>query len=328
MSEAWTTAELIVDVRRQGGLSDDDPDSSDAEILTALNRAQKTIFVPAIRKVRAEYYVTHAEQTLVADQGEYRIPNRAATNSVRQVFFVDSSGRFNELTPVSLGDIIRYPTPGRPVRYAVKDDRLVLLPAPSSALGTLRILFERRPSTLISTSGIQTVVTAGVSTGQGNTVSGVDYLLTTSGLESALGGSILDIVRAKPPFSLSIRDGLGTFASIVILGPPTDFLVFTSGSWDNLPDTGDYLCPAGETCIPQLPVELHPMLALAAAVKLTRPQDIELARELQVELDMDLPRVLASLAPRQQGKQQKLRSDKSYLRRGLGTPRGGFQDWE
>lgn len=320
MAEAWTTDELIDDIRAQGSLSEDDPAYSDAACISAANRELKRLFVPSVRKVRAEYYVTHVDLTLVADQSLYRIPHRAATNSVRQVFWLDSSGRVQaELTPVSLADHVDYTNrPGRPAKYTIKDDHLVLLPAPSSALGTLRVLYERRPSSLILVSSAQAI------TSVVEISSGV-FIIETDGTESAFHGDVGDIVRAQPPFSLAMRD-----VTLAQPAPPfASLLQATASSWDTDPAVGDFVCAAGESCIPQIPVELHPLLALASAVKLLRPIDADGSRELQAELDLSLPQVLASLAPRQQGKQIKLRSTSSYLRRGMpGRGSSGFADWE
>lgn len=314
MAEVWTADELVTDIRAQGSLSEDDPAYSSANCIAAANRELKRLFVPAIRKVRAEYYVTHVDYTLVADQAEYRIPHRAATNSVRQVYWLDSADRVNELNPVALGDAIDYSSrSGRPAKYTVKDDRLVLLPAPNAALGTLRVLYERRPSSLVLLASAQAVTAVIVDSG--------NWFVTTDGSEAAFDDLTVDIVRSKPPFSLAVRD------ATVDLGLGT--LGFTPKSWDILPAVGDFVCLAGESCVPQIPVELHPLLALASAVKLLRPVDREAAMELQTELDLDMPKVLASLAPRQQGKQQKLRSKSSYLRRFVDSGGGsGFSDWE
>jgi hypothetical protein len=316
VAEVWTTDELVLDIRRQGSLSPDDPAYSDANCIAVANGELRRTFVPAIRRVRGEWYVTHVDVTLVADQAEYRIPHRAATNSVRQVFWLDTSSRIvGELTPSPLGDAIDYGSRGgRPAHYTIKDDRLVLMPFPNTALGTLRIMYERRPSTLVLLSSAQTVTDV--------FMTGALVSIRTNGAETAYDTLSIDVVRSKPPFSLAVRDSTVTVALSVILSPPA--------SWDSLPEVGDYVCLAGESCVPQIPVELHPLLALATAIKLLRPTDAEYSRELQTELDLSLPAVLASLAPRQQGKQQKLRSTSSYLRRNLPGrgARGGFEDWE
>lgn len=317
MAETWTTSELIDDIRAQGALSSDDSAFSDANCLAAANRALKAIFVPAIRSIRAEYYVTHVDETIVADQAEYRIPHRSATNSVRQVFWIDSASSKHELHPATVGETVEYERTGRPVRYAVRDDRLVLLPTPNAALGTLRILYERRPSSLVLVSSCQDITAVGVE--------GSETAVILSGTESTFDNLSVDIVRCKPPFSLAVRDA--TFDKQTVFD--VDYLVYTPASWDTTPAVGDYMCLAGETCFPQIPVELHPMLALASAIKLLRPIDREYSLELQTEFDIQCPRILSSLTPRNQGRSQKLINPDSMLRRGTSSRWGsGFSDWE
>ncbi len=319
MAETWTTSELIDDIRAQGALSSDDSAFSDANCLAAANRALKAIFVPAIRSIRAEYYVTHVDETIVADQAEYRIPHRSATNSVRQVFWIDSASSKHELHPATVGETVEYERTGRPVRYAVRDDRLVLLPTPNAALGTLRILYERRPSSLVLPSACQDITSVDTTTDS----PAVGIIL--SGTEATFDDLRVDVVRCKPPFSLAVRDALVDKKTVFAI----DYLQYTPNSWDSTPAVGDYMCLAGETCFPQIPVELHPMLALASAIKLLRPIDREYSLELQTEFDIQCPRILSSLTPRNQGRSQKLTNPDSMLRRGTSSRWGsGFSDWE
>jgi hypothetical protein len=306
-------------------MSADDPDFTDSELIAVANRVMERRFVPLIRKVRADYYVTWEDQDIVADQQDYRIPVRSTTNSVRNVVWVDDTGRERVLDPVALTDRHMYATTrGYPTAYAVQDDYLVLLPAPSAATGTLRVYFERRPSTLILIDPGEPEVTPP------STVRITDFalndppttgLVTFDGDASSFEDVPVDVVRHKPPFSLAIRDGEYT----------TPFLlqVLSLNSWDRAPEAGDFLCLSGETPIPQIPPEMHPLLALATAAEAIRPLDAQAAGLLMVDYQDGMNEAVKLLQPRQQGRQQKLKNTSSMLRRGMRVVGGGtFSDWE
>jgi len=318
VAEAWTTDELIADAREQGDLSDEDSTYSDTKCLLAANRELKDRFVPLIRSIRADYYITHEDQDLVADQEAYQIPSRAATNSVREVVWFDRSDNPIPLTPLPLSDRYDFGQSGIPRHYAVLDDRLLVLPTPSSANGFLRVFYERRPSTLVALTSAQVISAVSLADGMG-TPAEDDYVITVA-TPASFDSITADVVKAQPPFSLAVQS--------MSLTQDTSTLYGTPNTRDMLPSVGDWLCNEGESVIPQLPVELHPALALAMAVKLLKPRDLEMAAALSAELEEQLVRVRASLAPRQQGRQMKIRSKNSWLRRhSAGNWRGGFGDF-
>lgn len=314
MTQTWLSDELIADVRRLGHLSVDDPDASDTEILAVLNRVMERRFVALIRKVRADYYIGFEDQAIVADQQDYRIPVRSTTNSVRNVVWVDTTGRERPLDPVALTDRHGYATlRGYPCGYAVQDDYLILLPKPNSSVGTLRVYFERRPSTIVLTSACQVVGDVLV----GNSVA---YFAVDD--PTGFTDVPIDVVRGTPPFSLAVRDG--TYENGFILGYHINLQ-----SHDRAPAAGDYLCLSGETPFPQLPPEMHPLLALATAAEHLRPTDAGAAGLLMADYQDGMNEAIKLLQPRQQGKQVKVRNTSSMLR-GRGYVRGGgtFSDWE
>lgn len=313
-AQTWATDELLADVRRLGHLSSDDPDATDAELLAVANRVMERRFVPLIRKVRSDYYVTWADQAIVAEQSDYRIPVRSTTNSVRNVVWIDTAGRQRPLDPVALGDRPGYAlTRGNPCAYTVQDDYLVVLPTPNMSQGTLRVYFERRPSTLCLTSGALAItLIADV---------GSQKALSFADVATPFLTGLSDIVRFTPPFSLAARDFQLSFSNPVYL--------YTPASHDRVPVIGDYLSHAGESPFPQLPPEMHPLLALATAAEAIRALDPNAAGLLMVDYQDGMNEAIKLLQPRQQGKQVKLRNTSSMLR-GRGMVRGGgtFSDWE
>jgi hypothetical protein len=330
VAEEWTTDELLDDIREQGRIADDDPDATDAKLLAQADKQLKTRFVPMLRKARSEWYVTFEDQALVAGQAEYRIPSRAATSSIRTVLWYDASGNRYVCNPRTLSD--QHATArisGRPGSYTIQDDRIVLMPKPSSAIGTLRIYYERRPSTLVPTSSAYALV-AGVDglAYDITTTPGSMYLTTGTTNPATFGiaeGGLIDVIKAKPPFSACFTD----IEVVAIAHVLTAYLIqfdYDSATMQ-LPSPGDYLCNAGETVIPQLPPELHPLLSLVTAAQYLKPIDPAAAQELMVDFEARKLELGHILAPRQQGQQMKIRGGSS-LRRSSVRGGGTFGDWE
>ncbi len=317
MAEDWTSDGLLVSIREQGSLSPDEPDFADAILLRAANRELQRRFVPLVRKARADYYVTHYDQALVSGQGAYEIPSRATTTSVRTVVLLDSQGRVErKLSPVPFEDQFDYAESGSPQVYMIQDDRVVLLPAPNTGVGSVRIYFELRPSTLVLQEDAQLIgiITQETETGCRVSTSGGNFAASWDNAPA-------DIVKPTPPFRVLVRDNQLTAFDL-------NTLIVTYASWDSpLTDEDSWICNAGETVFPPLPAELHPLLALATAVQVLLPVDPASAADLQRQLNEGLVEVGDILSPRKQGEQVKLRPRSGPMRRGMNGRRGTFDDF-
>jgi hypothetical protein len=202
--------------------------------------------------------------------------------------------------------------------YATTDSALVVYPTPSAATHTLEIMFEYRPSQLIAVSGAFEAVYTYTAATKVHTLQcaldpGVDV------------GDSFDVVSKNAPFSAPLIDAT---AATVTFG---DLIIGTSDYAGRQEDLGFsstvpelYLCTAGESPIPQIPLELHPCLAMHTAAKFLTPIDPEGARELKTNADDDMLAVLKAMTPRQQGTQQRMRPRVRNVRTGgWGGGRGG-----
>lgn len=312
MAHTWTTTELLAAVRAYGRLSEDDPDATDANLLLEADRQMETVFVPVVRKARSDFYVTWEDQDLVASQAGYRIPWRATGGVVRRVCLYDTSNLIEraELMPVALDQITS--TSGEPTCYAIRDDQVILDPKPVSATYDLRIYYERRPSTLVVASSAGAIATI-------SSQSSTSLVVPTSTLSTIASGDLADVVCRNPPFSLYVSGATATVAA--------GSITIAKGTQDRTVAVGDYLCEVGETPIPQIPAELHPHLAKATAARYLLPIDRQAAADLIADMQAGLASAVALLTPRQIGRQQKMKSTNSLLRRGNNRRRGGFSDF-
>jgi len=174
---------------------------------------------------------------------EYRMPPRAVTNGVRRVS-VEIGQAQVQLPQISPDALDGSSGVGG---YFLRGPRLVLWPAPTQAR-TLRVDYLLRPSQL---------VTAGYGVVSGVTVAGPTATITVAWEGAPLTTGALDVVRASPPFDVLAVGATGVVAGTTVTVPVASVL--------EVPEAGDYVCRAGESPVPSVPLELHALLAQRTA---------------------------------------------------------------
>jgi hypothetical protein len=147
-----TADSLLTTVRRKARL----PQGrlTDAQILAVADETMSGIMVPYVRRFQEEYFVHSEDQSIVADQGNYRVPRRAQLASTRNVVYTDASGNETPLTEVGpvkapLSRSAGNPSSRIPYGYYLQNGELWLVPTPSVAVGTLTVSYFRRPGKLV-----------------------------------------------------------------------------------------------------------------------------------------------------------------------------------
>lgn len=312
-AQVWDTTELLENIRQDGRLSPEDSDATDAKLLREADKQTLLVMVPMLRKARSEWYMDDFDQTLVSGQQKYRIPKGATASSIRTVVWVDSSGVEREIMPVPLTDRHLYqPATGVPYVYTIKDNEILLLPTPSGTLGTLRLVYERRPSTLATSDRCA----YGPASAAGATT---QVFVTTTGTNKPPSGAV-DVILGESPFSAYMQSATAVLASVTytITKPTGGRFVPTA--------VRAYICYEGETVIPQLPPEMHPLLSVITAAKYLRSIDPGASAALMADFDKAQQDIQSLITPRQVGRQQKIKSTGSMMRRGA-RRRGGFSNW-
>lgn len=314
---SWNTDDLLASIREQGRIPDSDPDATDAKLLLAADRQMVRDFIPAVRDARGEYYVTSEDQPIYINQSEYVIPARAMTSTLRSVVWIDTANREWELPPIPLSDRFIYTLArGIPTAYTIEDDRVVLLPKPySSQMGTLRLYFEVMPAQLVPVSDcalVQSIATNGT--------------ITTGGVPGTWAdptpgpATQLDWVCGNSPFStLASNTSIVTLASPALTLPSLPARYPAGTAFSGL---RDYLCPTGYSCVPQIPAEFHPLLAASVAAQWLLPIDAQASATLRGDVQAGIAVMKDMFTPRQIGRQQKIHTRSSMMRRGKRRGRG------
>lgn len=278
----YTVTGLLASVRRRASVPNSQQLMSDADLALLLSDEMQSVLVPKIMSANEEYFVRVYDQSTVLDQAEYPIPSRAIAGKLREVVYVGNDGiSFTNIPRISIeevsGLLVDYTRPGG---FYPRNNDIVLYPAPKQ-VSTLRMWYYDRPLTLelVENCGMITAINTGTNE------------ITVDNVPAGWAvGTDLSIVKGQPGFDTRYHD-----VSIVALSSPTIELA----SVEDL-EVGDYVCPQGYSCIPQLPVEAHHVLAQAGVVKVLEAlgslNEMKIAQEKynqleQAMLNMITPRV-------------------------------------
>jgi hypothetical protein len=228
---------------------------TDEDIIEILNEEMDTRLLFTLTSLHEEHMVRFTDIATDPDTARYTIPYRAIGNKLRDVAYVDSSGAVYEMSRISLEEVTDYryyrSNTGTDVFY-VEGDEIVLVDTRLKDYPFVRMHYYLRPNVLIKTAD------AGVITGIDRNTG----VITLSSVPSTFGAlPEMDFVQKRTPNKIHSFDKTPTavdqtlktitFATADI---PTDLVV------------GDYICVAEQSPVPNIPTELHPLLAQHAAI--------------------------------------------------------------
>lgn len=282
---SYTTTELIASIKSRGLIPSSQSTYQSADFLRLATEELQSHIVKLVQSAREEYFITEQDIDIVAGKASYPIPKRAIGGALRDVQWVQGES-VQSLDRIELDDLSPYRNSGlseyRGSGFSLKNNSVVIVPTPKSSQGKLRLVYAIRPSRLVEASACGLIESINSSSNQ-VTVTSLPITFATT--------KPVDIVKAEPGFEcLSFEQTL-----VGISGTTLEFSA--------LPDelaVGDYVCLAGESPVPQIPVELHPLLSQRVLVKVLEGlgdrQGLEAARaelkELQATcLSLITPRV-------------------------------------
>lgn len=242
--EDFTTTSLLASLKRRGMLPSSADTLSTSDFLALATEEMRAYCLPLLVSVDEEYGVATYDVSVTSGTASYLIPPRASGDAARVVEFAQSGGTFHPLSRCSPVDAGEYGTSGGVQAFYFADDYVTLVPSPSAA-GTLRIKYIRRPNALVATSAVAAVAAINTSTRTITLASSVPANFTTT--------VQYDFIRSKPGFPTLAIDMAASSVSALSM-------TFTTALPSDLA-VGDYVSLAGESAVPQLPVEMHPLLA-------------------------------------------------------------------
>jgi hypothetical protein len=257
---AYTSLDLVKSVRVRGMFPDASAGTFSAEnILLLASEEIRLQVVPLILSAREKYYETFVEYPLTADQAIYPIPERAVGGVCSLVQYVNNQAVTN-IPPLDPTSVATTQTGLYPRGFYFENDHIVIYPTPNATQGTIRIRYPQRTSLLVLPSECAQITAVDA---VAETVEVTSYPSTWS------AATKFDFVSNTVPYT---PYGLETTCNTIVPGMSSTIISFT-----DLPKNregllqvkvGDWLAPAGYTCLPEIMSEFFPFLAQLTVVKL------------------------------------------------------------
>lgn len=251
-----TSSELIDAVKRRAFLPNTQYALDDQDILNFINEELNDAVVPLIMSMHEEYFLKTASVPLVINQQSYKIPYRAIGMKLRDVKYTDENNNLYRMTRVNPSER-DYFTNGevfKPVAFYLQGDELTLVNQVGQIVtGALQLMYYFKPNELVKENRVGKIKSINTTTGE--------IVLESFPSQFAVG-TLVDVLEAAfgnrtLNFDVSLQN-VDSITKTVTLNP-TDI--------PNSLRVGDYIASAGECIIPQIPVEMHSILAERAAAR-------------------------------------------------------------
>lgn len=252
-----TVDDCVDSVYRNTALPNSQVTYEPADIVAFLNEELQTTISALVQSIREEYWIQYYDVTIQPNVTTYTVPVRAIMGTLEDIVLVDSSGNEVEIAQLAPEQKKVAPyysfVPIASMRgMFARDDTFNIYPTtfPFPAGFTIRFKYARRPSVLTQTSFCAQIVTATPAT----------KVVTVAAVPSGwtANSTYLDIINNQPQFTSKSDDNLITNISGTSI---------TLTSLDSTMTAGMWLCPQGTSCIPQLPLELYPLLINAGGLR-------------------------------------------------------------
>jgi hypothetical protein len=263
-----TTDALVKSVKRRMALPLDQNTFDKQDIIDILNEEMDLQMISFLLSSNQEFLVNHVEFLLSEatefDNGFFfKIPDRAVGNKLRRVCYINDTGTQTPLARIEPDNIGYFEYVGNTnFSYYVENDMIKLLDKYSVANATrIRLYYEMSPSELVEDKFGAKIISLNTTTGE---------VVVDNIPDNFETGIAYDFINANSPNKCVAIDKIPTSINTTSKIMNFDPTVFPSDL-----KLGDYICVANESVVPQIPTELHPMLAQMAAVAILEAQGDE-----------------------------------------------------
>lgn len=314
MASYLTSDTLIASVVRRAAIPQSQVTFQTADFLAFANEELAIGIVPSVLQFHQEFFVNSSTVPLVANVSSYEIPSRAIGNKLRSVFYVDTNGNYREMARISPDDLPYFAKrdySGFPGVFYLQNNNVVLVPSIGSNVnGSLYLSYFQRPNQMVDSSRVANITAIDYATGD----------ITVGETPSVFANGLMyDLVETNGGHKCVAQD-----VSATAVNPTTNVISFGAGNVPASLSIGDWVCLAGETYIPQIPDELHPVLAQRIACRcleaLDDAQGLQNANQKLLEMEQKIGNVIDN---RTEGQPQKVNN----LRSPLHSSKMSYRGW-
>lgn len=256
----YTSDDIIESVKRRAIIPENQGTFQKEDFLAFATEEMNMGIVPTVLRVHEDYFLYTEEILLETNKVRYDIPYRAIGNKLREVSFKDLNGNIYEMTRIGVGELPFYNGPAnfnRTYAYYISNNQICLVPDDLTYAGDsyLRITYYIRPNSLVLLEKVALISDINRTTG----------VISFSNIPSEFtSSSIYDFIQVKSPHKcLGIEK---TPLSIVNTLTETTMTFDLADIPDDL-EINDHVALATQSAIPQIPSDLHVMLAHRVAAR-------------------------------------------------------------
>lgn len=255
-----TTEELIRSIKIRAMVPINQDTFTEESIINFINDEMMLGLIPSILIEREEYLVGPAYIVpILPNISEYPLPERSIGNKLREVNYRDEMGNEYEMTRIAVDDRYNYLmntiTTQNWKQFYVQGSSLTLFPkAGASPTGSLVMWYYLRPNNLVKSEATGSITAIDRTAGR----------ITVASLPSNFSVTqTYDFVKRKSPHNIISLD-----VTITSLNTASKTLSLDPNLIPSSLQVGDIIALAGETNIPNVPTELHQVLAQRVACRI------------------------------------------------------------
>ena len=229
----------------------------DDDFVRFINEEFQLKLVPDMISLREDYFLKIALSSIVANQANYTMPERAIGNTLKDLFVLDSGNNRFQVQRINPKVIPRTGLSSvYPYQFLISADQVQLHPTPTSTAGYLQMWYYERPNQLVLSSECGQITAIATDT----PIAGQTTYTVNADVSSY---DSLDFLSGTSPFQLWSID-------VTPVSSDATTVVVTSVDVQNeggqmLPRVGDWICNEQTANIPMIPQDFHPLLAEMAA---------------------------------------------------------------
>lgn len=245
----YTTDSLISAIKRNNNIPVSQRTFTNEDFIAFLNEEMSLGLVPQVMKMKEDYLLTIVNIPIEVNKTQYEIPARAVGNKVKEIAYLDDSGNVLEMTKVDIGNLPFYNSTRSnnqiPYAYYIANNVINLITTFNTSSGYLQITYYMRPNQLVLLEEVGIVKNINTLTNE----------ITLDKIPSQFSTSeTYDVVQSTSPhkcltIDISVSAINQVNKSVTVSSIPSGLKV------------GDHFCLAQTSAIPQIPSDMHPILA-------------------------------------------------------------------
>ena len=289
MSRVLTGDKLVESVRNRAMIPSDTSLYTDENILAIANEEIDVQLLDKLLSLHEEHLTIHIDIPS-NENGVYDIPHRAVGNKLRDIIMI-SGGNHYEMTQISIGELSDYIYDGQTFsqgldKFYIESNQIKIVNN-KKGYDTIRIYYYIRPSFLVLESDAAKITE--------KVIDGAEVVFKFNKIPNDFTNeSQYDIVGYRTPNKIKCLDLVPVPQSVNVIAKQMRFNKEDIEKYLDQIIVGDYVCQAEESPVPNIPTEMHPVLAQLTAVHILEAMgDTEALGNAQRRLDSMVKSVMS-----------------------------------